>query len=75
MAIVSAADGERTLLPVLAPFDQVGSTANVDFDTAKPCVRTAPERCHVSHVVCDTDSWEQKVAQATGGLCPRCALT
>lgn len=68
MAIVSAAEGERTLLPVLAPYDPIGSTANVDFDTAKPCIRTDPKRCQVSHVVCDTESWEQKMAQVLEGM-------
>jgi type III restriction enzyme len=63
LAIVRAAEDERTLLPVLAPYDPVGSTATVDFDTAKPCMPTDPDRCHVSHVVCDTESWEQKMAQ------------
>lgn len=63
MAIVRAAEGERTLIPVLAPYDPTGSTAAVDFDTAKPCIPTDRERCHVSHVVCDTESWEQKMAQ------------
>jgi type III restriction enzyme len=63
MAIVSAAEGERTLLPILAPYDPLGSSAGVDFDTAKPCMRTDPQRCHVSHVVCDTESWEQKMAE------------
>jgi hypothetical protein len=35
----------------------------VDFDTAKPVFETAPDKCHVSHVVADTGSWEQKLAQ------------
>ena len=26
-------------------------------------MRTDPDKCHISHVVCDTDSWEQKMAQ------------
>lgn len=62
LAIVKAADGDRTLLPIIAPYDPIGSTASVDFDTTKACLRTDPGRCHVSHVVCDTDSWEQKMA-------------
>jgi type III restriction enzyme len=35
----------------------------VDFDTAKAVFETAPDKCHVSHVVADTGSWEQKLAQ------------
>jgi type III restriction enzyme len=36
----------------------------VDFDTVKNTFVTDPECCHVSHVVADTGSWEQKVAHA-----------
>jgi type III restriction enzyme len=35
----------------------------VDFDTTRPTYKTKADRCHVSHVVADTDSWEQKMAQ------------
>ena len=41
----------------------MGSTSYVDFDTTRPVMVTDPEKCHISHVVCDTDSWEQKMAQ------------
>jgi hypothetical protein len=41
----------------------VGSTRYVDFDTTRPTYKTKADRCHVSHVVADTDSWEQKMAQ------------
>ncbi len=51
------------LLPILRPYDTVGSTQYVDFDTTRPTYKTRPDRCHVSHVVADTDSWEQKMAQ------------
>jgi type III restriction enzyme len=53
----------RVLLPILQPYDSVGSTSYVDFDTTRPVMVTDPEKCHISHVVCDTDSWEQKMAQ------------
>jgi type III restriction enzyme len=62
-AIVSSTPGEQKLLPILEPYDSVGSTSYVDFDTARPVWPTDPDRCHISHVVCDTDSWEQKMAQ------------
>ncbi len=62
-SIVSAAGGTKTLLPVLQPYDTVGSTRYVDFDTARPVYATDPEYCHISHVVGDTVSWEQKTAQ------------
>jgi type III restriction enzyme len=51
------------LLPILAPYDTLGSTKLVDFDTRRPTYQTHADRCHVSHVVADTDSWEQKLAQ------------
>ena len=35
----------------------------MDFDTARPTYTTDPARCHISHVVADTGSWEQKLAQ------------
>ena len=44
-------------------FDRVGSTRYVDFDTTRPTYRTDPKRCPVSHVVADTGSWEQKMAE------------
>ena len=35
----------------------------VDFDTTRPTYLTRADKCHVSHVVADTESWEQKMAQ------------
>jgi type III restriction enzyme len=62
-AIVRADDDEATLRAMLSPYDRTGSTRHIDFDTAKPVYATDPDRCHVSHVVADTQSWEQKMAQ------------
>ena len=62
-AIVSSAPGQKTLKPILRPYDTVGSTRYVDFDTTRPTYETRPDRCHISHVVADTESWEQKMAQ------------
>jgi len=62
-AIVRADPGQATLRAMLSPYDRTGSTRTVDFDTAKPVMKTDPDRCHVSHVVADTSSWEQKMAQ------------
>ena len=56
-------DGPPSLRPILRPYDTVGSTRYVDFDTTRPVYATRADRCHVSHVVADTDSWEQKMAQ------------
>lgn len=63
-AIVKADTGKTTLLPILAAYDPLGSTRYVDFDTTRPVFSTSPTKCHVSHVVGDTGTWEQKVAQS-----------
>ncbi len=62
-AIVASSTGERRLKPILRPYDIVGSTRYVDFDTTRPVYQTDPDKCHISHVVADTESWEQKMAQ------------
>ncbi len=51
--------------PILRPHsgEQVGTTCYVSFDTTKPTYATDPDKSHISHVVADTGSWEQKMAQ------------
>ena len=65
-AIVTAsAAGDHAgspLRPILRPYDTVASTRFVDFDTTRPVYVTRPDKCHISHVVADTGSWEQKMA-------------
>ena len=61
-AIVASASEEKTLLPILRPFDTLGSTRYVDFDTARDVYRTRPGKCHISHVVLDSN-WEAKLAE------------
>lgn len=63
-AIVASSSGQKTLKPILRPYDTIGSTRYVDFDTTRPVFETRPDKCHISHVVADTGSWEQKMAQA-----------
>jgi type III restriction enzyme len=63
-AIVAATDGTASLRPIPRPYDTLGSTRYVDFDTTRPVYATRPDKCHISHVVADTGSWEQKLAQA-----------
>ncbi|MFH2104146.1 MAG: DEAD/DEAH box helicase family protein [Chloroflexota bacterium] len=53
---------QKTLLPILRPYDTLGSTRYVDFDTARDVYRTRPDRCHISHVVLDS-GWEAKLAE------------
>jgi type III restriction enzyme len=62
-SIVQGTEGEKTLLPILQPYDTIGSTKFVDFDTTRPVWSTRADKCHVSHVAADTNSWEQKLAQ------------
>jgi type III restriction enzyme len=62
-AIVGAEAGTPALKPILRPYDTVGSTHYVDFDTTRPVYATRADKCHISHVVADTGSWEQKMAQ------------
>lgn len=63
-AIVAADSGDKRLLPIPKPYDTLGTTRWVSFDTVRPTYRTRADKCHISHVVADTDSWEQKMAQA-----------
>jgi type III restriction enzyme len=63
-SIAATHSEQKMLRPVLRPYDPVGSTRYVDFDTVLPTWTTDPVKCHVSHVVADTGTWEQKVAQS-----------
>lgn len=63
-AIVASEEGEKALKPILQPYNTIGSTKYVDFDTTREVYATDARFCHVSHVVADTESWEQKMAQA-----------
>ncbi len=63
-AIIASNDGPKYLKPILQPYEYTGSTRYVDFDTRRSVYPTRPDKCHISYVVADTDSWEQKMAQA-----------
>ncbi|MDY6899122.1 MAG: hypothetical protein SWZ49_13750 [Cyanobacteriota bacterium] len=60
---IVAGEKEKSLKPILRPYDPMGSTRYVDFSTARPTYLTDLHKCHISHVVADTNSWEQKMAQ------------
>jgi type III restriction enzyme len=62
-SIAAAAEGTPRLRAILAPYEWERTTDHVDFDTTRPVYATR-DKCHVSHIVCDTGSWEQKVAQS-----------
>lgn len=63
-AIIASEKGRATLKPILRPYDTLGSTQYVDFDTTRNVYPTRADKSHVNYVVADTDSWEQKTAQA-----------
>jgi type III restriction enzyme len=52
-----------TICDITAPYDAIGSTRYVDFETIRPTYETRADKCHVNRVVADTESWEQKLAQ------------
>jgi len=61
-AIHRAAQQQPKLMPILSPWDPVGSTAGVSFLTRKVALETGEPRCEVSHVVLDGpggNTWEQ----------------
>jgi len=65
--ITRALVGEQPVKAVLDPYNPVGSTAHVNFTTAKTDrYRTAPRRCHINWVILDS-GWEAefcRVAEA-----------
>ena len=61
-SIIHSTEATAALKPILRPYDTTGSTRYVDFDTTRPVFATRDDKCHISHVVADTDSWEQKMA-------------
>jgi type III restriction enzyme len=61
-AIVKGSENQPVLKPVLQPYDTLGSTRYVYFDTTRPTYLTHHERCHISHVALDS-SWEATLAE------------
>ncbi len=66
-AVVSSTGQETTVKPVLRPYDPLGSTRYIDFDTTKETQTTDPSKCHISHVVIDS-GWEAKMASVLEGM-------
>lgn len=62
-AISAAVASQEQLRPLLQPYDTLGSTRYVDFDTTKQVFITDPNKCQVSHVVADS-GWEPRAAVA-----------
>jgi type III restriction enzyme len=57
-AVVRGTAGEKRLLPILRPYDAMGSTSEVDFTTTRSVYSTA--KSHLNYVVEDS-GWESKV--------------
>jgi type III restriction enzyme len=54
---------DKGLRAILDPYNPRGSTAHVSFNTTKDLLwTTAPDKCHVNYVVCDS-SWEAELAR------------
>ena len=58
-AIAMGAPGEQRLIPVLRPYDEIGSTDNIWFETTKVCYETT--KSHVNRVAQDS-GWETELA-------------
>ena len=66
LACQPAGAGGRRVKAILDPYKPTGSSRFVNFTTSKPLYTTDPTRCHVNHVVLDSD-WEAefcRVAEA-----------
>ena len=59
--IAAGAPGQSRLMPVLRPYEAIGSTDDVRFETTKTCLETT--RSHLNLVVQDS-GWESKLADA-----------
>jgi type III restriction enzyme len=55
-----AGQGEPPLMPLLNRYKPIGTSAEVDFKTTRPC--RATEYSHINQVVLDTDTWEASTA-------------
>ncbi len=62
LASQRAPDGENRVTAVIDSFNPEGDTRFVNFTTSKPCFTTDPRKCHVSHVVEDSN-WEAEMAR------------
>jgi len=58
-AITAGMAGEKPVLAILDPYNPIGSTAHVNFNTSKALRwKTNPLKCPVNWIVCDS-AWEQ----------------
>ena len=66
-AIVMGTPGEKRLMPILRPYEAIGSTDDVCFETTKACYDTT--KSHINRVALDS-GWETELAQKLE-RCPR----
>jgi type III restriction enzyme len=67
-ACVQAEGTSVTLRPIMDPYNEMGSSKHVAFNTAKTNFwQTDPGRCQINWVVCDSD-WEAACAQQLEGM-------
>lgn len=55
-----ASQGEPPLMPLLNRYKPIGTSAEIDFKTTRPC--RATQYSHINQVVLDTDTWEASTA-------------
>jgi len=66
-SIVTGTAGVKRLIPILRPFDPIGTTEHVAFDTTKEVFATRPDKCQLNCVPLDSN-WEAKLAQSLEGM-------
>ncbi len=64
-AIVRGTTGEKRIMPILQPYDPIGSTRFVDFTTTKAVYETT--RSPLNYLVLDS-GWEAKLGQVLDGM-------
>jgi type III restriction enzyme len=62
LACQRAVPGEKRIKAILDAYNPIGSSRHVAFNTTKDVYVTSANRCHVSHVVMDSD-WEAELAR------------
>lgn len=62
LACQRAVPGEKRIKAILDAYNPSGSSRHVAFNTTKDVYVTSAKRCHVSHVVMDSD-WEAELAR------------
>ena len=64
-SIVSGTVGVKRLVPILRPYEAIGSTDGISFETTKHCYDTT--NSHINRVALDS-GWEAKLAEVLDGM-------